>query len=316
MALEETVGVVQFRPAPDFERLLAVMQEEPREVIPQARHFLNHARVDVLTQARTYNLMCYTSACVLKRSVVEAVFHGHEAARLAREVTSAEGRQVLFDSLVNLGTAAERIGEYDRAIDAYREALAMPLGWIGRTGHEEAVLTYLGRALYYRGHFKEALAVFDQASIKAAEREDPYANEYLHSQRGRCYLKVENLTQAEHFMSLAAAITNDETRYELRPKGQILAGMAVLKARQGEHDEVERYARAALEIADEVQDPLAGVEARMALACAARATRRIGRAVELAGQAGRIAFEYGYVPLIQEMTWLMGYLFPQQELMC
>ncbi|HWI53833.1 MAG TPA: tetratricopeptide repeat protein, partial [Symbiobacteriaceae bacterium] len=290
--MEESVGIVQFRPAPDFERLRAVMDEDPREVVPQARHFLSQVRPDALTQARTYNLMCYTSACVLKRSCMESVFHGHEAVRLARGIAGQEGQAVLFDGLVNLGTAAERIGEYDRAIEAHQEALGMPLEWIGRGAHEEAVLTYLARVLYYRGRYKEALAVLDQAGAKAAARQDPYADEHLHSQRGRCYLKIEDITRAEQYLSLAASITNGETRYELRPKGQILAGMAILKARQNSHTEVERYAAAALEIADEIADPHAQVEARMALAISAREQKRVRQAVELSGAAGRIAFEY------------------------
>jgi len=307
--------VVQFQPAPDFDRLVAVMHEDPLEVIPQGKHFLNHARLDLLTQARTYNLLCYTSACVLKRSEVEAAFHGHEAVRLARDLPGVEGRRMLFDALVNLGAAAERIGEYDRSVDAYREALQMPLDWMDRASHEEAVLTSLARALYYKGEFREALAVLDQAGARAALREDPYANEYLHSMRGRCYLKVEDLSSAEHYMSLAASITNGETRYELKPKGQILAGMAILRVRQHEYEEAERYARAALEIAGEVKDPHGVVEGHMALACCYRAQKRIQQAVEEAGAASRSAFEYGYVPLIQEMTWLMGCLFPQQELL-
>jgi tetratricopeptide (TPR) repeat protein len=313
--LEEAVGVVQFRPAPDFDRLLAVVQENPREVIAQGKHFLNYTRLDLLTQAKTYNLLCYTAACVLKRSAVEAVYHGHEAVRLSRELEGTEGGRMLFDSLVNLGAAAERIGEYDRAVSSYQEALEMPLEWLGRSQHEETVFTYLGRVLYYRGDYREALATFDQAAARAAERQDPYANEYLHSQRGRCYLKVENLEKAEEFMALAAAVTNAETRYELKPKGRILSGMAVLRARQGSVTEADRYGAAALEIADEVHDPHGQVEARMALACSARLQKRIQRAVELCGDASRIAFEYGYVPLIQEMTWLMGYLFPQQQML-
>lgn len=311
--MDESVGVVRFMPAPDFERLRAVMDEDPREVVPQALHYLNHSRHDPLTQARTYNLMCYTLACVLKRSCAEAVFYGHEAVRLARELSGPAGQATLFDSLVNMGTAAERIGEYDRSLGAFQEALHMPLDWIGRCSHEEAVLTYLGRALYYRGRYKESLAVLDQAGARAAQRQDPYADEHLHSLRGRCFLKIEDLGQAERFLALAAAITNDECRYELRPKGRILASLAVLKARQHEHTEVERYAAAALEIADHIEDPHGQVEARMALALAAREQKRVREAVELAGAANRIAFQYGYVPLIQELTWLMGYLFPQQD---
>lgn len=312
--MEQAVGVVQFRPAPDFDRLKAVMHENPREVIPQAKHFLNHGQADLLTQARTYNLMCYTAACVLKRSAVEAVYHGHEAVRLAREIPGIDGKRTLFDSLVNLGTAAERIGEYDRALEAYREALGMPLDWLGRRAHEEAILTYLGRVHYYRGDYQDALTAFDQAGTLAEGRNDPYANEVLHSHRGLCYMKLDDLEMAEHFLSLAASITNDETRYELRPKSHILSSMAVLQMLKGDAEEADEYARAALDLASEVQDPHGQVKGKLVLAYCAKSRRRVQQAVELAGAANRAAFEYGYVPLIQEMTWLMGYLFPQTRL--
>lgn len=311
--MEQAVGLVRFRPAPDLDRLTALMGEDPAEVIPQGKHFLNHARLDELTQARTYNLLCYTSACVLKRSVVEAVFHGHEAGRLAREVPGVEGKRTLFDSLVNLGTAAERIGEYDRAIDAYREALSMPLDWIGRRVHEEAILSYLGRALYYKGSFDDALTTFDQAGAGAQSRQDPVAGEFLHNLRGLCYMKMGDLEMAEYYLSLAASITNDETRYELRPKSQILGSMAVLYMLKSDLTEAERYARATLQIAAEVQEPHGQVEGNMVLAYCARAQRRVHQAMELSAVASRIAFEYGYVPLIQEMTWLMTHLFPQRR---
>lgn len=312
--MEQAIGVVQFRPAPDFDRLKAVMHENPREVIPQAKHFLNHGQPDLLTQARTYNLMCYTSACVLKRSAVEAVYHGHEAVRLSQELTGIEGKRTLFDSLVNLGTAAERIGEYDRAVNAYREALGMPLDWLGRRAHEEAILTYLGRVHYYRGDHQDALTAFDQAGTLAEARNDPYANEFLHSHRGLCYMKLDDLEMAEHFLSLAASITNDETRYELQPKSHILSSMAVLQMLKDDPEEAEEYAQAALDLASEVQDPHGQVKGKLVLAYCAKSRRRVQQAVELAAAANRVAFEYGYVPLIQEMTWLMGYLYPDTRL--
>lgn len=311
--MEKAVGVVRFEPAPDFDRLRAIMHEDPKEVIAQGKHFLSHARLEALTQARTYNLLCYTSACVLKRSIVEAVFHGHEAVRLAREVPNAVGKGVLFDSLVNLGTASERIGEYDRAIDAYREALSLPLDWLDRRHHEESVLTYLGRALYYKGDYTDALAIFDQAGQLAVIRQDPYANEFLHNLRGLCHMKMNDLDTAERFISLAAAVTNDETRYELRPKSHILGSMAVLKMLRAELGEAEAYAKAALEIATEVEDPHGKVEGQLVLAFCAKAQRRVQQAAELASCASRIAFDYGYAPLIEEMAWLLGCLYPQRR---
>lgn len=311
--MEKAVGVVRFRPAPDFDRLKAIMHEDPKEVVAQGKHFLAHSHPDILTQSRTYNLLCYTSACILRRSVVEAVFHGHEAIRLARQVEGVEGKAILFDSLVNHGTACERIGEYTRAIDSYREALTMPLDWLGRRHHEEAVITYLGRALYYKGDYTDALTAFDQAGQIAAHRHDPSANEFLHNLRGLCHLKMGDPDTAEHYISLAASISNDETRYELRPKSHILGSMAVLQMLRGELAQAEEYAQATLEIAVEVEDPHGQVEGKMVLAYCAKAQRRVHAVAELSAAASRVAFEYGYVPLIQDLTWLLGYLYPQRR---
>jgi|GEM_PF-5192135 len=309
--MEKAIGVVRFRPAPDYDRLRAVMQEDPREVVPQGKHFLSHAPVDPMTQALTYNLMCYTAACVLRRSEVEAVFHGHEAVRLCREVPGADGKRLLFDSLVNLGTAAERIGEYRRAIEAYREAVALPLAWLGRAPQEEAVLTYLARASYFKGDYDEALTFLDQAEVLAVQRQDPFSGETLHSLRGRCHLRIGDYETAEAYLSRAAAITNDESRYELRPKGRILSSLGILKACRHEFDTAEEYAQAALEIGRDVEDPHARAEGQMVLALVARNRRRVQEAVGLSANASRIAFDYGYVPLIQEVVWLMGHLFPE-----
>lgn len=309
--MEKAVGVVRFRPAPDFDRLRAIMHEEPREVIAQGKHFLNHAAPDKLTQARTYNLLCYTSACILKRSAVEAAYHGHEAVELARQVEGVEGKAVLFDSLVNFGSASERIGEYDRSVEAYREALAMPLDWLDRRQYEEAVVTYLGRALSYKGDYGGAIAAFDQAGALAAARQDRYAHEFLYNLRGICHMKRGDLEAAEQFIAMAATVTNDETRYELGPKGQILGSMAVLRMLQARLAEAEEYAKAALEIATAVEDPHGQVEGKLVLAYCAKASRRVHPAADLAGEASRIAFAYGYIPLIQELTWLMGHIYPQ-----
>lgn len=311
--MEKAVGVVRFRPAPDFDRLRAIMHEEPREVIAQGKHFLDYAGADLLTQARTYNLLCYTAACVLRRSTAEAVFHGHEAIKLSRQVEGVCGKAILFDSLVNHGCAAERIGEYRRAEESYKEALAMPLDWIGRQAHREAVLTYLGRALYCLGELHGALEAFDEAGRIAARRQDSASEEQLHNLRGLCHLKLGDLEQAERYLSMSAAITNDETRYELRPKSHILGSMAVLKALQGNWSGAAEYADAALEIAGEVEDPHGQVEGKMVLAICARQERRVQTAVELSSQAANVAFSYGYVPLIEEYGWLFSLVFPQRR---
>ena len=314
--MDEAVGVVRFRPAPDFDRLRAIMHEDPKEVIAQGKHFLTHTQLDKLTQARTYNLLCYTAACVLKRSTVEAAYHGHEAVELARSLEGVEAKALLFDSLVNFGTASERIGEYERAINAYREAMAMPLDWIDRRHHEEAVITYLGRALYYKGDYQDALTAFDQASNLARLRQDPYAEEFLHGMRGMCHLRMGNPEAAHHYMAQAASVTNDETRYELRPKGRILGNMAIVAYMRGDVAQAQAYANAVLDIAREIDDPHGLVDGHMVLALCHQANRRVQQATESAAEASRVAFAYGYVPLIQDMSWLLTHLYVQRRGSC
>lgn len=304
--MKEDVGVVRFRPAPDFERLCAIVQEDPREVIAQGKHFLAHASADRLTQARTYNLMCYTSARILKRADVEAVFHGHEAVRLVREEEGPEARALLFDHLVNQGVALERIGEYERAMDCYREALSMPLDWLERRHQEETVLIYLGRSLYLRGRHTEALATLDQAGHLAMRRHDSYAIGLVQNLRGRCYMRMGDVHMAEHFLTLAVAATNDETRYALRMKCRLLGSLAVLRLLSGHYAEASEYAQSVLALATDLQEARGLVEGQMVQACYARAQRRVQEAMEHCAAAGRVAFERGNVPLVEEWHWLMG----------
>lgn len=314
--MDEAVGAVRFRPAPDFDRLRAIMHEDPKEVIAQGKHFLTHTPLDKLTQARTYNLLCYTAACVLKRSTVEAAYHGHEAVELARSLEGVEAKALLFDSLVNFGTASERVGEYERAVNAYREAMALPLDWIDRRHHEEAVITYLGRALYYKGEYQDALTALDQASVHARLRQDPYAEEFLHSMRAMCHLRLGDLEAAQRYVGLAASVTNEETRYELRPKGRILGNMAIIACMRGDLPQAQAYANAVLEIAREIEDPHGLVDGYMVLALCHQANRRVQQATEAAAEASRVAFEYGYVPLIQDMVWLLTQLYAQRRGSC
>lgn len=312
--MDQIIGVVRLQPSPDLDRLLAVMEEDPREVIPQARHFLEHGRPDPAAQARAHSLICYTAACVLRQSTLRAVAHGREAVRLARLQTGLEAEQLLFDSLINLGAAAERIGEYREAVTAYREALGMPVSRIGRSQQVEAVLGYLAQAYYYGGQQEEALEALARASVMARARLDPYASELLHCQRGACYLKTGELERAEESLNRAAAATNSTCRYDLKPKGQIMAKLAVLHMLTGDSIQSERYAQAAQELGDGVGEPLARVEARMVLARWARERGDVGLAVRLSGEAACIAHEYGYVPLLQEMAWLLQRLYPAEGL--
>lgn len=307
--MEKAVGMVRFQPAPDFERLKALMQEEPREIIAQAKHFLYHSMPDHLIQAKTYNLMCYTAVSLLKRSTMEALFHGHEAVRLARDIDGLEAKALLFDSLVNLGAAAERVGEFGRAVESYREALELPLDLLERRHYEELVITNMGRALAFQGSHAEALEAFDRASAIAARRSDPYADEPLHTLRAACYVQAGNLAKAEEHLTLAARLMNNETRYELAAKCRHLTELAVLRMLQGVAAEAAEYARGALEIAAELDDPPCRVKAKLVKAWELKGSRRVQQSTALAGEATAEAFSYGYAPLIQTVAWLLGHLY-------
>ena len=308
--MEQAVGAMQLSPAPGFDRFQALVYGDPAAAIPRGKRLLSQPGLDFLTQARTFNLLCYAAASLLRRSSVEAAYHGHEAVRLARAVGGHQGQQLLFDSLVNLGIASERIGEYEAAIRHFREALTMPLDWLERRQREEAVLTHLGRAHYYNGEYEEALTAFDQAGTVAARYEvKTCANELLHSFRGMCYLRMDDLDTAECYVTLAARAAAYEGFDEVRTRCQIFGHMAICRMIARDWEEAEEYARLAMDSAAEVADPYGEVIGRLVLANCVRRARRVQEAVELSSAASRLAFEHGYVPLIQEKVWLMGYLY-------
>lgn len=86
----------------------------------------------------------------------------------------------------------------------------------------------------------------------------------------------------------------------------------MLRLLQGDMEQAVAYAGAATELAAEIEDRYSQVMGGMVLACCARAEGQTTRALKLSGEASQIAFRYGYVPLIQELAWLMAYLYPQQ----
>lgn len=308
--MEQAVGAMQLRPAPGFDLFEAMVHHDPAAAIPRGKRILSQPRLDSLTQARTFNLLCYASACLLRRTCVEAAFHGHEAVRLAREIGGYCGQQILFDSQVNLGLALERIGEYSAAINHFREALTMPLDWLERRHREDSVLTHLGQAHYYNGEYEEALTAFDQAgAVTAKHEEKKCSNEMLHSFRGMCYLRMDDLDTAECYVTLAARAAAYEGFDEVRARSQIFSHMAICRMIARDWEEAEEYARLALDSSAEVGEPYGEVIGRLVLANCARRARRVQEAVELSAAASRIAFDYGYIPLLQEKVWLMGYLY-------
>jgi tetratricopeptide (TPR) repeat protein len=307
--VEKVITVLPTCPGADIDRLFTAVNQHPSEVIAQGKQLLDRGRLDVQTQARLYNLLCHTSANLMRRSEVEAAFHGHEAVRFARRIYGREGRILQFDSLVNLGLASERIGEYDRAMDAFREALSMPLDWLGYREKEEEVLIHLGQTLYYRGDWEDAVVTFDQAATLAMGRGDHFVPNLLSSMRGLCYIKLEDLDEAEAYLDESTDAFGRET-VPLRPKANMLANLALLNLFKGEEELTESYAQEALDLAVQVADPHAQVIGRLALAHCARSKRRVNQVRELSQAAARLVFDYGYVPLIQEFTWLMGLLYP------
>lgn len=304
--MKEWVGLARLCAVPGFDHLRAVAAENPRELIPQAKQFLACRRPDPGTEARVYHLMCHVSAGVLRRSTVEAVFHGHEAVRLARQREGPEGQALLFDSLMALGAAALRVGEYGRAIGALREALGLPLEWIGRKGRERAALTLLGDAYYYRTDRAEALAAYDQAALLAGEAGDLPAEVHLHLRRAQVMLKEDDAEEAGLYLELAAEAASEQAPDRLVPKGLILAWMAVQQAQSRDWQAAEELARGAAEIGQATGEAEIACLTAMALALVSQARRRVEEALQRARGAMDTAFAHGHVPLLQEVIWLMN----------
>ncbi len=151
----------------EYRRLLGLLdQRRFKEAQVRARILLENEETSLLIRAKTHNLLCWTCIEGLKYTTPEAVLHGEEAMRLARDL----GEQELFvQAMFNLASAYHQIGSYECSRKIYQT--------IVKRLSKQPNLLPCGLVLAYQG-----LAQIDLVQGKPEE-----ALHHLKSARERCY---------------------------------------------------------------------------------------------------------------------------------
>lgn len=279
---------------------------DPAAAIVQAEELVGAPGLDLVSQVRLYLLLTHVSVSGLRRTSVEAVYWGHEAVRLASLIPDLEGCRLLFDARLALGRAAIQIGDWDRASGALQDALDMDFAWLGREAVEWEVMLDLGRAQYGRGEYMNALSIVDGAAtllpLVCPGRVE------LGLWRARCLLKVRDVDEAAESLE---RFYGSEWRLPPRMTAELNALSAMLAALRGAHDQAESKAAEAHRLALRLGDRGPQAQALLVLALTAAHKKQFHRAAELAASGIRLGFEVGMVLLLQELSWLMGQLYPQ-----
>jgi hypothetical protein len=306
--MEKGAGAVQVEPNPAVVALEALAKEDPVVALAEGEALLAQTGLDLVSQAFTYLFLCRLATCVLRRASVETVFWGHEAVRLAKQLPDLEGCRLLFDARVALGRAAILTGDWVRAADALQDALDMPLDWLDRQAIEWEVMSDLARAQYGRSEYMNALSIVDGAAtllpLFAVGRAQ------LGLWRARCLIRMGDAGDAQQTL---ASFTATEWRLPPRLAAEHGALRAIVAALLDEWPQAEREAEAALAMAERIEERPAEALACLVLAWCANVGRRFHRATDLAARGNQVAFAVGAVPLLQEVAWLMGQIYPQER---
>jgi hypothetical protein len=181
----------------------------------------------------------------------------------------------------------------------------MDLLWLGREGTEWEVMLDLARAQYGRGEYMNALSIVDGAA-SCLPLICPGRVE-LALLRARSLLKVRDVDEA------AASLERfREPQWQLAPRlqaelGALIAMLAVLR---GDFVRAEREAEGALHLAERLGDREAQALAGLILALTSANGRQFHQATNTAAVAMQLGFATGSVLLMQELTWLLGRLYP------
>lgn len=279
---------------------------DPQSALVQAEELVGAPGLDEVSQVRLYHLMAHLSVNVMRQTSVEAVFWGHEAVRLAASMPDLEGCRLLFDARVALGRAAIQIGDWVRASEALQDALDMELAWLGREAVEWEVMMDLARAQYGRGEYMNALSIVDGAASLLPLICPGRAQ--LGLWRARCLLKVRDVDEAAESLE---RFQGAEWHLSPRIRAELGALVAMLAAVRGDHERAVAEAEGALRLAKRLNDRSVQAQTKFVLALAAAGARQFHRATELAAGAVRLGFMAGSVLLMQELSFMMGQLYPQ-----
>lgn len=166
---------------------------------------MNQALVDL---RRAYDLGDAIGHREGRRAALEQIAHLYADAKVAQydraieyyrqllaEYEQLNDRELVADTLYNLGGTAEQKGDLNAAIEWHRRALAAEEE-LGRAGEAAYVKRSIGIALVKLDRAAEALPLFDQALATLIERKDAERAAHVRQSRGIALRKLGRLDAA------------------------------------------------------------------------------------------------------------------------
>lgn len=163
-------------------------------------------------------------------------------------------RKAEGQNLGNLGLAYAALGEIPRAIEFYEQDLIIAREINDRRG-EEAVMDSLGRAYESLGETQRAIEFYEQSILIAREINDRHGESYTLGNLGYTYLSLGNISRAfELFNEVLTVAREMGDRYS---QGNSLLAMSHALDALGDRAQAITHAKAALEIYEQIESPLA-----------------------------------------------------------
>jgi tetratricopeptide (TPR) repeat protein len=202
-------------------------------------------------------------------------------------------------NLGNLGRTYYSIGQVERSIELFEEALAIAREIDDRAG-EGRCLGNLGLVYYDLGQIERSIELFEEALTIAREIGDRWNEGAQLSRLGMAYRNLGQLERTIEFYEQALAILREigDHRYE----GGCLSGLGLAYRALGQLDRAIKFFEEALAIAREIGDRWSEGAQLGRLGMAYRNLGQLERAIKLFEEALAIAREIGYRQ--RESVWL------------
>jgi tetratricopeptide (TPR) repeat protein len=179
----------------EHNRILSLLDERRfEEAQTRGRVLLESNDLSLKIRARTHNLVCWTFIEGLKRPSPEAVLHGEEAVRLARDEHDGP---LVTQFLFNLAAAYLQTGDYASARAAYDEILALLAKDSSLLPHG-VILALTGLAAISRtfGRLQESLAHLDQAQAACSDPESIFLLPDLYRRKAQIHCSLGQIDLA------------------------------------------------------------------------------------------------------------------------
>ncbi|MGH7336092.1 MAG: tetratricopeptide repeat protein, partial [Myxococcota bacterium] len=207
---------------------------------------------------------------------------GRYEAALSSHMTSLEGRERSGDryfigiSHSNIGDAYFALGQFERAIEHYEKCVEL----CGSAGEKRSVAVALGqlaRAWMAAGDPRRALGYAERELALTRQVDTGHLEAAALRHLGEAHALLGNLDEALRHHEQALALSREAGA--LADEASSLAAMANLHLERARPDKARPLAERALELARQTRAPDLEVEARVAMARAARARRDTANAL-------------------------------------